>query len=132
MSVMKLNVELSTRDLLRAVAQLPPGEMREFVREVLVLNARQTTAVLSEGEAQLLQKINRGLPPDIQTRMLELMEKRQQESLSPVEAVELQEISGRIEALNVERLTNLSALAQLRGVPLGQLKRELGLQATYA
>lgn len=132
MSVMKLDIELSTADLLRAVSQLPPGEMKEFVREVIALNARQTTAVLSESEAQLLQKINRGLPPDLQARMLELMEKRQQESLSSVEAVELQEISGRIEALNVERITHLTALAQLRCVPLSQLKRDLGLQATYA
>jgi len=131
MSVMKLDIELSKTDLLRAVAQLPPAELKEFVRDVIALNARQTTDVLSESEADLLQKINRGLPAALQTRLLTLTE-RPIEALTPAEAGELQEISAQIEALNVERLTHLTALAQLRRVPLGQLMRDLGLQATYA
>ena len=64
--------------------------------------------------------------------MLLLLEKRQMETLTPAEVTELQAISAQVEALNGERLTHLTALAQLRRVTLAQLMQELGLQATYA
>lgn len=132
MSVMKLDIELSKSDLLRAVAQLPPSELKEFVRDILALNATKTTDVLSESETDLLQKINRGLPAALQTRMLALIDKRQFDALTPAEVTELQEISAQVEALNLERMTHLTALAQLRRVPLGKLVQDLGLRATYA
>ena len=132
MSVMKLDIELSKSDLLQAAAQLPPSELKEFVRDVLALNARQTSDVLSESEADLLQKINRGLPTGLQTRMLTLLDKRQLDTLTPAEVTELQAISAQVETLNGERMTHLTALAQLRRVPLGPLMQDLGLRATYA
>jgi len=131
MSVIQLDVELSTTDLLRAAAQLPRTELKEFVRAVIDLNARQTSAVLTEKEAELLQNINRGVPAAMQARLLALIDKRQMETITPSELTELQGITAQIEALNVERLGYLTTLAQLRQVPLSQLRQELGLHATY-
>ena len=132
MAVMKLDIELSTPDLLRAAAQLPPHELKLVVKELIALNARKTAVVLTESEADLLQKINQGLPASLQERLMVLQEKRQAETLTAAEIAELQAVTAQIEALNVTRMEHLIALAQLRQIPLTRLMQDLGLQASYA
>jgi len=80
-------------------------------------------------EAQLLMKINRGVPFDLQRRYDELIEKRRAETLTPDEYAELLRLTAQMEQLNVERVESLCKLADLRKMSLTALMRELGIKA---
>jgi hypothetical protein len=127
MSTVELGVRLSTNELLRAIDRLDTADLNAFVDAALALRARRHAPVLRQTEAQILQAINQGLSSAEQTRYTELIRKRQDETLTPVENQELGQITARVEALNVKRLELLAELAQWRGVSLPQLMTELGL-----
>jgi len=76
-------------------------------------------------EAQLLMKINRGVPFDRQRRYDALTEKRRAETLMPEEHEELLRLTEQVEKLHVERLEYLCKLADLRQVALPALMDEL-------
>jgi hypothetical protein len=59
------------------------------VGQVLKLQAQRRVSTLSGNEAELLLKINRGIPADLQARCNELIAKRQAETLTPGEHEEL-------------------------------------------
>ena len=82
---------------------------------------------MSEAESALLEEINLGLSNDLQTRYLELIEKRLAETMSDVEHEEFMDINQQVEQMNVERLRKLATLAQLRQVPLSHLMNQLGI-----
>src|SRR5690349_14542677 len=69
---------------------------------------------LSRVEADLLQKINQGLPPPVWQRYHELIAKRRAETLLADEQAELIALSDRIEETNAQRLEFLVELARLR------------------
>jgi hypothetical protein len=75
----------------------------------------------------LLQRINRGIPADIQRRYSELIARRQADRLTPEEHHELLRLTEQAERLDAERAADLAALAGLRGVPLAELLDDLGL-----
>jgi len=83
---------------------------------------------LPDAEADLLQKINGSLSQIAWTRYRELLAKRQAETLTPPEQTELIALSDQIEEANVQRLTYLAALAELRQTTMPALMKELGLQ----
>lgn len=83
---------------------------------------------LPDAEADLLQKINGSLSQIAWTRYRELLAKRQAETLTPPEQTELIALSDQIEEANVQRLTYLAALAELRKTTMPALMKELGLQ----
>ncbi len=79
-------------------------------------------------EADLIQRIREGLPPDLETRYKILALKRDSEKLTPAEYEELLGLSDQIERLEVQRLESLVRLAKLREVPFETLIEELGLK----
>ncbi len=83
---------------------------------------------LPDAEADLLQKINQSLSQISWLRYRELLAKRQAETLTPTEQVELIAFSDQIEEANVQRMTYVAALAQLRKTTMPTLMKELGLQ----
>ncbi len=87
------------------------------------------TARLTVAESELLQKINQGMPEHGWLRYKELIAKRRAETLSTDEQTELIEISDQVELANAERMAHLAELARLRGTPLEDLMRELGIRA---
>jgi hypothetical protein len=90
------------------------------------------SAVQIGDEAELLSKINQGLPPDIQQRYGELVAKRKAETLTPDEHQELLGLVGQIEKADVERIKHLIDLARLRGISLTALMKDLGIRTpTY-
>jgi hypothetical protein len=114
-------------------AQWPLPELEEFVAQALVVQAKRRAPSLSSEETTLLQKINRGLPPVLQTRFTELDAKRRAETLTPAEHRELLELIAKIEQFDVERVTALGELARLRKVSLRTLMKQLGIRrAAYA
>jgi len=127
MSVIQVDVQLSTRDLLQAAEQLDANELNTLVDALIALKARRHAPVLPQTEAELLQEINQRLPADLQAHYIELIQKRQAERLTPSEHEELLRLTEQVEAMNVQRVAHLVKLAQLRGVPLPKLMADLGL-----
>lgn len=84
---------------------------------------------LDKTEAALLAAINLGINDEIWERYEILKEKRDAETLTPEEHLELISISDQIEVANVERIKNLIKLAQYRNIPLRTLMQELGIKA---
>lgn len=118
---------MSIEELLDSAAQLDTPELEHFVSEVLALQAKRRAPHLSRDEAALLQKINQGLPPDVQQRYDTLIEKRQEETLTSDEHQELITMNDQIEEADAERVKDLVTLAQLRKVSITALMKELGI-----
>jgi hypothetical protein len=93
----------------------PPGDKPE------------RAAVLPRVEAELLQKINEGLPEATWERYRSLKAKRDAEALTEEEHAELLRLVNEIELRNARRLEVVGELARLRGVRLPDLVKQLGL-----
>ena len=118
---------MSIEELLDSAAQLDTPELEYLVSEVLALQAKRRAPCLSKDEAALLQKINQGLPPDVQQRYDTLIEKLQEETLTSDEHQELLTMYDQIEESDAERVKNLATLAQLRNVSITALMKDLGI-----
>ncbi len=125
MPVITIQARLSPNDLLQAVKQLAPYEFTKFASEVMALQRQRNS--FSQVEADLLKKINQGLPTDQEARFSELISKRMADALTSDEHDELLRITEQVEAMNVERITHLAKLAQLRQTSLNRLMTDLGI-----
>ena len=128
MPTIHLEAQVSADELLDAVEQLAPPELDRFMSKVLALFARSKGPSLPPEEADLLLQINRDLPADLRARLRVLNEKREDGALTEEEHAELLRLNEAVEAFDVERLSNLSRLAQIRGVPLRELLDKLGIR----
>jgi hypothetical protein len=123
---------MTQSDLLQAASQLPPQELEDFVAAITAIYRQKQTSARSPEEA-LVETIHRSLSPERQARWDELIRKRDEASLIPVEYDELLELTEQVEELNVQRITALSTLAQSRGLDLRSMMRELNLpEPSYA
>ncbi len=84
---------------------------------------------LPETEADLLQKINQGLSPELWQRYHDLIDKRRAETLTPNEQADLIALSDQIEEANAQRIGWLIELARLRQTTLEVLMEQLGIRA---
>jgi hypothetical protein len=120
---------VSGDDLLDAARQLDPAEFQRFVAGVLELRAQRHVPRVSAAEADLLLRINAGLPDAVRQRCRELSEKRQDGTLAPEEQVELIRLTDDVERQQADRVAALTDLAQLRRVSLSALIDQLGIRA---
>jgi len=128
MSTVQGEFQISLDELLNGVAQLDIPELEQLISELLTLRARRVAPSLPKEEARLLEKINQGLPPDLQQRYDELTASRQAETMTMAEHQELLALIDRIERADVERVQALTELAQRRGVSVARLMAELGIR----
>lgn len=128
MPVVQVEAELSTDELLKAAEQLSQSELEQFVSQIITLKAQRRAPSLPQAEAELLLKINQGVPPEIQRRYDELIAKRQAESLTPNEYEELLRLTDEIEKLEARRVEYLVELARLRKTSLTELMKQLGIR----
>ncbi len=128
MSTIEVRSLVSLDELLNGVAQLDTPELEHFVSKVLTLRAKRIAPSLPREEAAWLQKINQGLPPDIQQRYDDLTAKRRAEALTREEHQELLGLIDRIERADAERALALTELAQLRNTSVPTLMTELGIR----
>jgi len=91
------------------------------------LKAHEHAPVASEEETTLLLRINAGISSGLRDRTAALIEKRDAEGLTEQESREFLDLADEIERRGVERLEAMSRLAELRGVPLRELSRSLGI-----
>jgi uncharacterized protein YnzC (UPF0291/DUF896 family) len=129
MPVVQIEAQLSPDKLLQAVNQLSEPELEQFAIQVNSLIARRKAPWLPNRESELLLKINRGVPSDMQARHEELAAKRDEETLTPEEHAELLRLSHEIEMLEAKRVEYLAELAQLRQTSLTTLMQDLGIHA---
>lgn len=113
----------------RAAAARQGLDADRFILNILQERLQFTENVprLTETEADLLQKINRGLPQEVWQRYKGLVAKRRAETLTSAEHEELISLSDQIENENATRIEYLVQLAQLRRVPLESLMQDLGI-----
>jgi hypothetical protein len=124
---------MSIDELIKAANQLNETDLNQLLHQIVVLRARRKTPILPEEEAQLLLKINQGIPTDLRASYQALREKREAETLDDKEYNSLIQLSNQIEQIGAQRLDALAKLAQLRQVSLLDLMETLGIQpVSYA
>jgi len=128
MPTISIEAELSSDKLLEAVSQLSPLELEKFASQILALRAQYRAPNLSQSEAELLLKINQGVPPTIQKRYDELVAKRRAETLTPEEYDELLGLTEQVEKFETRRIEDLTELARLRKTSLTALMDDLGIR----
>jgi Glu-tRNA(Gln) amidotransferase subunit E-like FAD-binding protein len=121
-------IQIETEQLLNAALQMPQEEFEQFVTKIFSIKARERAPVLSEREAELLQKIYQGIPLATQQRLNELIEKRQSYTITEDELHELIKLTDQVELFDAERLKHLIELAHLRNVTLRDLIQQLGIK----
>lgn len=119
--------QLSTEQIMAAVAHLSLPELRQVFDRVLALQAERKADHLSAAESALLLRVNHGLPPEIRRRIAALRAMRDEESISDAEYEELTRLTDHAEEVHAERMRALVELAQLRGVSLPVLLDQLGV-----
>jgi hypothetical protein len=129
MPTIQVEAQLSTDKLLKAVGQLNQAELEQFVCQIIKLRAQRQVHILSQGEVQLLLKINEGLPPEVQKRYDELIAKRREESLTPDEHDDLLRLSAENENMEARRMEYLVELARYRKVSLTDLMESMGIRS---
>ncbi|MFM5888605.1 MAG: STAS/SEC14 domain-containing protein [Dolichospermum sp.] len=127
MSTIKVEVEFSSEDLLKAVGQLSQSDLRKFISQAIAIQAQRTTSSLMQRESELLLKINQGIPLDIQKDYNNLIAKRDAETLTNHEYKELLNLTQQIEKQQAQRIEYLAELASLRGISLNTLMENLGI-----
>lgn len=120
-------IQIETEQLLNAALQLPPLELDQLLARLQALRGQTKAPRLSLPEAELLRRINQGLPAQLQRRYDALRRKRRRHKLTRAEQQELLSLSKQMEQHDVERLQQLAELARLRQLVLPDLMRQLGL-----
>ena len=70
MPKISIEVQLSSEELLKAAEQLSLPEFEKFASQIIALQGKRRTSTLPEVEAELLTKINQGIPSDTQKHYL--------------------------------------------------------------
>ncbi len=127
MPMIHLQTDLTSKQLLDAVMQLPQPELENFIFKVNALRPKYESRKLSRTESELLLKINRGIPEKLQERYNELISKRFEMTPDSEEYAELLKLTDQIEKSDAKRIEYLIKLARIRKKPLTTLMDELGI-----
>lgn len=119
--------QLSTEQILSAVANLSLPELQQVMERVLALQAERKAAHLSASESALLARINQGLPSEARQRRAVLKAKREDATITDAEYEELTRLTEQAEEAHAERVAALAELAGLRGLSLPVLMERLGI-----
>ncbi len=128
MPTIQIKAQMTTRQLLKAVEQMPQEDLDRFVEQVVALRANQRGHRLSRVESGLMKKINQGLAEQDQQRFNELIARREARDLTSEENADFLRLANLSEALNVERVRALAELARIRRTTLRDVMQELGIQ----
>lgn len=129
MTTLRVEADVSSDELLKAVSRLNTPDLERFAIDVMTLQAQRKAPSLSRSETELLLKINQGIPADVRERYDELIAKRRQEKLDFQEQSELLRLTEEVEKSETQRMAYLAELAHFRKVTLRALMSDLGLRA---
>jgi hypothetical protein len=119
--------QLSTEQIISAVAHLSLPDLEQVFDYVLALQAKRKATHLSATESILLDRINKGLPSELRERFALLKSKREEESITDAEYEELSRLTDQAEELHADRIVALAELAKVRGISLPVLMDQLGI-----
>ncbi|WP_016952755.1 hypothetical protein [Anabaena sp. PCC 7108] len=128
MSKVKLEVQLSSQELLKAVEQLKQQDLEKLVSQIIILQAHKKADTLLKNEAELFIHNNQDIPPTFLNYHNKLIAKKEEEKLTDEEYKELLYLSEQIDKLQAHRLEYLANLALLHGISLTKLMQNLGFQ----
>lgn len=117
---MTVNLEVTTENLLNAVAQMPESEFIRFVEKVKEIRIKRKPLA----ENDLIHKINTIYSAEKRQRYNRLYKKFKEENITPKEHKELLKLNDEFEILNAERLEYLGELAKLREQPFEKVVKE--------
>ena len=124
----QMQSKINANHLLADIAVMPVSELEYFVSEVNALIIRKKTDDINNREKILLGKISKtGLNLKLRERYKVLAEKLENDTLTDTEHTEFMILTTKDETLRNERVKYLIELAQLRGVSLAQVMKNLGL-----
>ncbi len=124
-----INIESDLMERLGKLAAAKGFQLDDFIVKMLEEQIpTQQLSVDEKRQLELLEKINMGLPIALWEQYAILKVKRQEETLTPSEQVELIDITDQIEQANAARMPFLIELAQLRNIPVESLFQELDLK----
>lgn len=121
-------IELDFDQVLEGVAHLDTAALDEFTERVIALRAKRQIAHLPPSETELLQKINRGVSPQLRQRFHELQEKLLDDVITEQEHREYLSLADQIEMADAERIPYLARLAALRNVSIEELLTHLDIR----
>lgn len=121
-------VEIDFEEVLNGIARLGTEQLEQFLDKAIALQAQRRAPSLPKDEAELLQKINHGIPVEAWRRYEELNAKLHEEIIAMEEHQELLQLIERIELADAERMQNLMALARLRRVSVDALMSQLDIR----
>lgn len=127
MTTFQLTTRATIDDVLRGMANADLSEINALIDQLIRLRAQRSPITLPDAEAKLLLKINQAFPPEQQKRYDDLTHQRQNGTITQETYPELLELTDEMELLNAKRIENLGKLAQLRGVSLDTVMKQLGL-----
>lgn len=119
---------MSQTQILDAVRQLPPSELEDFVKKVLVFQAKKRTNNLPDAEMRLLKSIYRTFSAEKLARLRQLRERLETEDLSENEYEELASLSDSLEEFHARRMKKLAELSKLRGLGLEETMAQIGIK----
>ena len=119
---------MSQTQILDAVKQLPTNELEDFVKQVLVFQAKKRANNLSGAETKLLKGIYRKFSAKKLARLKHLREQLQKADLSENEYEDLASLSDSLEIFHARRIKNLVELAKIRGLGLEAMMKQLGIK----
>lgn len=128
MATIQLQSQISLDALIGGVEQLNTADLEWLTNQILALRAKRRAPSLPHKEAELLQKINQGLPAATQQRFDLLTAKRRAETLTEEEYEELLQLVDEIELRDAKRVEYLAELAQLRNLSLRTLMQQLDIR----
>ena len=123
---------LGIDDLISGVSSLETTEIELFMQKLCQLIARRKTPSASEQETILLTAINQAIPQKLQMRYTEMVEKLENETMTPAENKVFLKLVEKMETQNAKRLQHLLELSQLREVSLETVMSQLHLNTPNA
>ena len=115
-------------DLVTSAAKLDIGAFEQLFQELSILRARRKGhKILPVKEAGLIEKINEKFPEDKWARLQFLDWKMENGQLDSKEVAESLALAMEYEALYVERVKSLAALANIRQVSIEALSAQFNL-----
>lgn len=119
--------KVGTEYLFNSISALETTELELFMQKIGQLIARRKTPAASERETVLLMAINQAIPTKLQERYTLMVQKLEDETMTPAENKEFLKLVEKMEAKQSERLQYLLELSQIRGVSLTTLMTQLHL-----
>jgi ribosome-interacting GTPase 1 len=128
MSTVRVEVQLSSEQLFKAVEQLNQPELEEFVSKLVILYTHKKASTLLKEETELFLRMHQGITIDSNTTCEKFIDLKKIASLSQEEYKALLYLSEKIDRMQAERIEYMAELAKLRGISLTKLMEDIGLQ----